>query len=366
MAFATPTLPLTLSSYHHRLSVSTRRTLHPVIASTRRIPWRLSSTSSPISTTDNDDITSDPHSLDSLLTVLRSSTSPTSSSSSSSSSTVYLVGTGPGDPGFLTMRAVQLMQRAHVVLYDRLVSQSILHYVNNDAIMIYVGKEAGFHTRTQSDIHLLLSHFSRSPSHSIIVRLKGGDPFVFGRGGEETDFLEQCGTRVVAVPGITAASGIAAALGIPLTMRGYATSVRFLTGHVVTGTNLQFGHVDMDTTYVVYMGLGQLQAIANHLVKQGLSSDVPAVAVQKGTTDEQRVIAAPLCKLYDLVTNERFHSPTLIVIGSVVSLAACWIEHKEQVIEGYNLVNDGIGMSFESLDFNNHSHHTQLDKSFSP
>lgn len=166
------------------------------------------------------------------------------------------------------------------------------------------------------------------------MRLKGGDPFVFGRGGEETDFLERAGVRVVAVPGIMAAAGVAAALGIPLTMRGYATSVRYVTGHVTAGVNLDVGPVDINTTYVVYMGLGQLDAIANQLVRNGLPHHTPAVAVQCGTTPQQRVLAAPLAKLHALVADARFQSPTLIVIGAVVSLASCWIDHAEQAIEG--------------------------------
>ncbi|KAK9850443.1 hypothetical protein WJX84_011166 [Apatococcus fuscideae] len=141
---------------------------------------------------------------------------------------VYLVGTGPGDPGLLTLKAVQLLQTADVVLYDRLVSTDILKLIHNGARMVYVGKESSFHTRTQDEIHELLCQFAQE--HVTVVRLKGGDPYVFGRGGEELQYLEERGVQVHCIPGITAASGISAELGIPLTHRGMATSVRFLTG----------------------------------------------------------------------------------------------------------------------------------------
>ncbi|KAK9809220.1 hypothetical protein WJX72_011559 [[Myrmecia] bisecta] len=142
---------------------------------------------------------------------------------------VFLVGTGPGDPGLLTLWAVRMMQTADVVLYDRLVSPDILRMVHSGARMIYVGKEKGFHTRTQDEIHALLYHFAEEGA--TVLRLKGGDPYVFGRGGEEVQYLEARGIHTHCIPGITAASGICAEFGIPLTHRGVATSVRFLTGH---------------------------------------------------------------------------------------------------------------------------------------
>lgn len=282
------------------------------------------------------------HSLDNLLQKLKSDQNLNQFSSDPSTSagqvgTVYLVGTGPGDPGLLTLRALHLMSRADVVLYDRLVSNSVLSFVNPSAVMVYVGKEAGFHTRSQNDIHLLLSFFAQS--HSLVVRLKGGDPFVFGRGGEETEFLESAGVRVAAVPGITAASGIAANLGIPLTMRGYATSVRYLTGHITTGVNLEYGSIDDETTYVIYMGLAQLESISNQLIVQGLHRNTPSVAIQRGTTAEQRVLSASLHQLHSLVQDADFKSPTLIIVGKVVSLASCW-ERRGQVLEGCNQVNE--------------------------
>lgn len=170
------------------------------------------------------------------------------------------MGTGPGDPSLLTLRALRLMQTADVVLYDRLVSDEILALVHNGARMVYVGKEQGFHTRSQEEIHALMAQYAGAGAS--VLRLKAGDPFVFGRGGEEQVYLRARGISTVTVPGITAASGIAAELGIPLTHRGLATSVRYLTGHACVGNDgmladatLAAAH-DAHTTLVVYMGLG--------------------------------------------------------------------------------------------------------------
>lgn len=216
------------------------------------------------------------------------------------------------------------MSRADVVLYDRLVSNEILAYIRPEATMIYVGKEAGFHTRSQHDIHVLLRTFAQPGK--IVIRLKGGDPFVFGRGGEETDFLEREGITVNAVPGITAAAGIAAQLGIPLTHRGIATSVRFLTGHVRDGATLNVGCVDRETTLVVYMGLAQLPVLVDDFLQAGLTEDTPAVAVERGTTPQQRVVVAPLKRLRAEVEEAALKSPTLIIVGEVVRLGHCWKE----------------------------------------
>lgn len=273
------------------------------------------------------------HSLDALLQSLRARhidqiPHPASESQSrqreapEKPGTVYLVGTGPGDPGLLTLRALHLISRADVVLYDRLVSDSILSYVNPDATMVYVGKQAGFHTRSQQDIHLLLSFFA--DTQRTVIRLKGGDPFIFGRGGEETDFLEQCGVRVVAIPGITAASGIAASLGIPLTMRGWATSVQYLTGHFKSGVNPDVGPVSSSTTYVIYMGLAQLSNIVSQFINGGLEPSTPAIAVERGTTPEQRSVASTLHDLPTLVQDAAFESPTLIIVGQVIKLSPYW------------------------------------------
>ncbi|KAL6745277.1 tetrapyrrole methylase [Haematococcus lacustris] len=241
---------------------------------------------------------------------------------------VHLVGTGPGDPGLLTLRAVQLMQTADVVLYDRLVSDDILRLVSPSARMVYVGKHSGFHTRTQDEIHRLLLAFAEAGA--CVIRLKGGDPYVFGRGGEEVQYLAAKGIQVHAVPGITAAAGICAELGIPMTHRGVATSVRFLTGHARDGGEQELvdssvaGAADPHTTLVVYMGLQTLPSLQAQLEAHGLPPDVPAVAVERGTTRRQRVCWGSVGQLAGRAQAAGLKSPTLIIIGQVVSLAPGW------------------------------------------
>lgn len=239
---------------------------------------------------------------------------------------VYLVGTGPGDPGLLTLNALQLMQTADVVLYDRLVSPEILELVNGSARMVYVGKQSGFHTRTQDEIHQLLEEFASAGAR--VIRLKGGDPLIFGRGGEEIDYLQQRGIAVHVVPGITAAVGIAAELGIPLTHRGVATSVRFLTGHSREGgdepAELVANAADPNTTLVVYMGLATLPSLTEALLAEGLSPTTPAVAVERGTTSHQRRVFSRLADLPDATRSAALKSPTLVVIGACVALSPLW------------------------------------------
>lgn len=247
---------------------------------------------------------------------------------------VYLVGTGPGDPGLLTLRAYQMMQIADVVLYDRLVSDDILQLVSPSARMVYVGKQAGFHTRSQEEIHQLLLQFADAGAR--VVRLKGGDPFVFGRGGEEVQYLQAQGIRVHCVPGITAASGICAELGIPLTHRGTAASVRFLTGHMREGGEAELDETlvalgdDPYTTLVIYMGLGTLPALMAELRRNGMPADQPCVAVERGTTSDRRVVFSVLDQLQHRCSEAKLKSPTLLVIGKVVAFAAGWqdwLEH---------------------------------------
>ncbi|XP_023548332.1 uncharacterized protein LOC111807000 [Cucurbita pepo subsp. pepo] len=239
---------------------------------------------------------------------------------------VFLVGTGPGDPELLTLKAVKVIQSADLLLYDRLVSNDVLDLVGSDARLLYVGKTAGFHSRTQEEIHELLLNFAEAGA--TVVRLKGGDPLVFGRGGEEMDFLQQQGIQVKIVPGITAASGIAAELGIPLTHRGVATSVRFLTGHSRQGgTDPLFvaeNAADPDSTLVVYMGLSTLPSLALKLMHHGLPPDTPAAAIERGTTPQQRIVFAELKDLADEIKAAELVSPTLIIIGKVVSLSPHW------------------------------------------
>ncbi|CAG9465676.1 unnamed protein product [Pedinophyceae sp. YPF-701] len=252
--------------------------------------------------------------------------------------TAFLVGTGPGDPGLLTLRAVQLMQRADVVLYDRLVSDEILDLVGEDATMVYVGKEKGFHSRTQDEIHALMLQFAGEGG--TVVRLKGGDPYVFGRGGEELRYLEERGVHVQCVPGITAASGICAELGIPMTHRGVAYSARYLTGHSREGAEEELQAAtalaaDPYTTLVVYMGLGSLPSLVDRLTQSGMRPDTPAVAVERGTLPEQRTVFAPLSELHACVADAQLKSPTLLIIGDVVALSRGWEDHRGGgVVEG--------------------------------
>ncbi|KAI3796714.1 hypothetical protein L1987_39393 [Smallanthus sonchifolius] len=239
---------------------------------------------------------------------------------------VFLVGTGPGDPDLLTLKALKVIQKADLLLYDRLVSNDVLDLVGPDARLLYVGKTAGYHSRTQEEIHELLLSFAEVGAN--VVRLKGGDPLVFGRGGEEMDFLQQRGIQVKVIPGITAASGIAAELGVPLTHRGVANSVRFLTGHSRKGGAdplfVAENAADPDSTLVVYMGLSTLPALVVKLIQHGLPPDTPAAAVERGTTPQQRILLAELKDLADKISSEQFVSPTLIFIGKVVALSPLW------------------------------------------
>ena len=238
---------------------------------------------------------------------------------------VHLVGVGPGDVELLTVKALRLMQTADLLLYDRLISPEILSLVNEDAAMLYVGKEAGLHTRPQDEIHSLMLSFATAGR--TVVRLKGGDPLVFGRGGEELEYLEQQGVPVRIVPGVTAASGVAASLGVPLTHRDHADGVRFVTGHARSENTTpveeryQWAQLaDEKTTLVVYMGLSTLPELTSGLLAAGMPADMPAVAVQDGTTPTQRVVTSALGALADDVAEEGLRSPTLVVIGHVVSL----------------------------------------------
>lgn len=284
---------------------------------------------------ENDDIAARLPELREVLALLRAQWEQEAASGSQRKrgpGNVFLVGTGPGDPDLLTVKALKLMQSAELVLYDRLVSTDILDLVHADARLLYVGKTSGYHSRTQEEIHELLLSFAESGA--TVVRLKGGDPLVFGRGGEEMDFLQDQGIHVQVVPGITAASGIAAELGIPLTHRGAANSVRFLTGHSRKGGDdplfVAERAADPDSTLVIYMGLATLPGLAAKLVANGLSGDVPAVAVERGTTAQQRVVFARLNELPGAVAEAKLESPTLIIVGRVVALSYLW-PHKAEV-----------------------------------
>ncbi|KAK8948948.1 Uroporphyrinogen-III C-methyltransferase [Platanthera zijinensis] len=245
---------------------------------------------------------------------------------------VALVGTGPGDPELLTLKAVRAIERADLILYDRLVSNDVLNLVRGNARLLYVGKTAGYHSRTQEEIHELLLNFAEVGAN--VVRLKGGDPLVFGRGGEEMDFLRRQGIKVIVIPGITSASGIAAELGIPLTHRGIANSVRFLTGHSRNGgtdpLHVTEHAADPESTLVIYMGLSTLPGLTAKLMNHGLSPKTPAVAVERGTTPLQQTVFAELKDLVAEVRQAKLVSPTLIIIGGVVSLSPLWHRSSEE------------------------------------
>jgi uroporphyrin-III C-methyltransferase len=233
---------------------------------------------------------------------------------------VYLVGAGPGDPELLTLRAARLLASAEVVVYDHLVSPDVMDLAAPTAQRIYAGKQRDRHTLPQESINALLVRLARQGRN--VVRLKGGDPFVFGRGGEEMQALTEAGIAVEVVPGITAACGVSCYAGIPLTHRDFAQSCMFVTGH------LQDGSAGLDwpalarprQTVVIYMGLGALDEICGQLVAHGMSADMPAAVVEKGTTLDQRVVSGNLRNLAGRVAQGGLESPCLIIVGEVVRL----------------------------------------------
>jgi uroporphyrin-III C-methyltransferase / precorrin-2 dehydrogenase / sirohydrochlorin ferrochelatase len=233
---------------------------------------------------------------------------------------VYLVGGGPGDPDLLTFRALRLMQQCDVCVYDKLVSPEVMELVRRDAELIYVGKARDQHTMPQEEINELLAKLALQGKR--VLRLKGGDPFIFGRGGEEIETLMERGVPFQVVPGITAANGVSSYAGIPLTHRDYAQACLFITGHHKDGS------IDMDwvamsrpnQTVVIYMGLVGLKEICEKLIAHGVSASMPVAVVQQGTTQKQKVVAATLADLAEKVTSAEMKPPCLTIIGEVVSL----------------------------------------------
>jgi len=233
--------------------------------------------------------------------------------------TVALVGAGPGDPELLTLKALRLLQSADVILYDNLVNRRILDYARRDAELTYVGKKWRAASTRQESIHELMISHARAGRN--VVRLKGGDPFIFGRGGEEMEALLEVGIGCTVVPGITAASGAASYAGIPLTHRDAAQSVRFVTGHRAENrTNLDWPELAKpDQTVVIYMGLPGLEEICARLIDHGARPDTPAALIEKATLPEQRVVTGTLSDLAAKVRSSDIGGPTTIVIGEVVA-----------------------------------------------
>lgn len=234
--------------------------------------------------------------------------------------TVYLVGAGPGDPELLTLRAARLLSEAEVVVHDNLVSPEVMARVSPAARRIYAGKQRSNHSMPQQDINVLLVELAQQ--YRVVVRLKGGDPFIFGRGGEEMEALAKRGIAFEVVPGITAACGISCYTGIPLTHRDHAQSVMFVTGHLKDGSS------DLDwqalarsgQTVVIYMGLGAINEICRQLIAHGMSPDTPIALVERGTTVRQKALTATLATMPARAAAVTINAPTLTIVGDVVRL----------------------------------------------
>lgn len=250
--------------------------------------------------------------------------------------TVALVGAGPGDPDLITLRGLRAIERAEVILYDRLLPRELLDYASPECEQVFVGKTAGRHPLPQETITALL--VEKAQGHRYIVRLKGGDPFIFGRGGEEAEALAAAGVPFEVVPGVTAASACGAYAGIPLTHRGATPGVTFITGHR-RGPELDLDWANLaasGNTLVFYMGLSNLPSIAVNLMNHGLAGSTPAALIQEGATASQQVWTANLAGLPALGAEESVRPPVLIVIGEVVRMREhlAWFEQLGRGVSG--------------------------------
>lgn len=248
---------------------------------------------------------------------------------------VYLVGAGPGDPELITLKGKRALEEAEVVIYDRLVGDGILNFINPKAELVFVGKESSFHSSPQEEINLLIAIHAKRGKR--VVRLKGGDPYIFGRGGEEAAYLYGESIPFEVVPGVTAASGVSAYAGIPLTDRRYSSAVTFITGHKMRGEGLESMNwaalAELNHTIVFYMGVANASIITGNLVKNGLPSTTPAAVVSRGTMPDQKTIIGTVVDIARRASNEGIEPPALLIIGEVVNLAGAlnWFEGRYAV-----------------------------------
>jgi uroporphyrin-III C-methyltransferase len=243
---------------------------------------------------------------------------------------VFLVGAGPGDPELMTLKAMRAIAAANVVVHDRLVSPEILSLIPKGAARLDVGKSAGDHSVPQDEINRILVRLARAGR--VVVRLKAGDPFILGRGCEELVAVQQAGIPCDVIPGITAAQGCAASARVPLTHRGLATGVRYVTGHRRADAPLDLDWAslaDPDTTLVIYMGLANLDEIARQLILHGLPGDTPALAISRGTTPGEVRLSARLDRLPATVRSARLSVAVLFIVGRVAAMAAEWREDRD-------------------------------------
>ncbi len=244
-----------------------------------------------------------------------------SKTSNTNTGYVYIVGAGPGDPDLLTIKAYKCLQQVDIVLYDRLVHDDILSLIPTETQTMFVGKACGKHAVSQQEINKTLIELAHQGLK--ICRLKGGDPYIFGRGGEEAEALVDASVNFEVIPGITAASGCSSYAGIPLTHREHAQSVRFITGHLQQGVdqiNWQEYVSPSKQTLVVYMGIKAIERMCKELIKFGMPSSTPTAIIHKGTTKDQQILTCTLANFSQQVKASNIPAPSLIIIGDVVSL----------------------------------------------